>query len=552
MKKQPITTVLSFLIPLLILGILFSNVNTFAQVDNYQITGAKKGEIDTVGFQTAQKAVKEIQGLLETEIEPDKYIMGPNDILSVSVLSSKPIIFDATVAPDGKVLLRGVGIVDLTGKSFAEAVELITNKVKSVYRTDEVMVVLKELRQFKVIIGGSVRKPMTVTATAVDRVSEVIERSGGLKFDASVRKIKLIRNKTGITQYVDLMKFYLLGDKEANPFVQGGDHVVVAPSSEKEIIQIFGQVPSPGEFEFVEGDSLSTIIRFAQGFTESSFLDSVEISRFVDEGTNLERRYLNLNHWKNLLGKKTVLPGDFPLKTGDRVYIRTIPEWNLIKYAILLGEVRYPGKYAITEEERLLDVIERAGGFNKDAAIESIEFIRQQEQDKIDPEMERLKVIPASEMSLSEFRYFQAKKTEKKGAMAIDFKKLLEDHNSDDNILMRHKDSVIVPQRKDYVNIQGRVNNPGNVSYKPGYTYEDYIRLAGGYGYRADEGETFIAKSKGELFLAENKNYVIEPGDVILVPPDKEISWMEVATTSLTVLTQVITIFGVVFTVINF
>lgn len=521
-----------------------------SQVDYYNITGAKKGEIDTIAYQTGQRISKDIEKLLETEIDPKEYILGPNDVLTISILASKPIIFETSITPDGKALVRGVGIVSVKDKTLYEAERIIAEAIRKVYRSEDIMVVLSEMRQFKVIVGGAVRKPMSVSATAADRVSEVIERAGGLKFDASVRKIKLIRNNTRQQIQVDLMKFYLIGDKQSNPYVQGGDHVIVPPSSEHEVIQIFGQIPAPGEFEYVEGDSLSTLIKLGQGFTESAFLDSVEFASFDHKGANLKRQFIDLTPWKALIHQNVPLPGDFPLHNGDRVYVRTIPDWNLIKYAIILGEVKYPGKYAITERERILEMINRAGGFTSDAALESIEFIRQQELDKLDLEMERLKLIPASEMSMSEFRYFQAKKTEKKGAMAVNFRKILEDPNSDDNIFLRHKDSVIVPQKKDYVNIQGRVNNPGNVTYKEGYTFEDYIALAGGYGYRADDGETFIAKSKGELFLAKDKNYVIEPGDVILVPPVKEVSWMEVGTTLLTVVTQIITIFGVVYTLI--
>ena len=78
-----------------------------------------------------------------------------------------------------------------------------------------------------------------------------------------------------------------------------------------------------------------------------------------------------------------------------------------------------------------------------------------------------------------------------------------------------------LPQKKYFVNVQGRVITPGLVTFRENYTYLDYINAAGGFAYRADEGETFIHKTRGEQYLAEDMNYIIEPGDNILVPPEK-------------------------------
>ena len=89
------------------------------------------------------------------------------------------------------------------------------------------------------------------------------------------------------------------------------------------------------------------------------------------------------------------------------------------------------------------------------------------------------------------------------------------------------------------------------ITYNPNFTYLDYIKQAGGFGFRADDDETFIVKSKGQQFLAKKMDYEIESGDYILVPPEPEITFFEIFTTSLTIATQLMTIFGVVFTIIN-
>jgi polysaccharide export outer membrane protein len=149
-------------------------------------------------------------------------------------------------------------------------------------------------------------------------------------------------------------------------------------------------------------------------------------------------------------------------------------------------------------------------------------------------------------MSENEQRYFQARVREKKGYMALDFEKIVSDTNVVDNVYLEDEDSLYVPPKKIFVNVQGRVNNPGLIVYKADYNYMDYITLAGGYGFRADEGETMIVKSKGEQFNAESFDYTIEPGDNILVPPEKEVSGWTVLSEGLTIAVQLASIVGLV------
>jgi protein involved in polysaccharide export with SLBB domain len=535
---------------IIILILIFGFAELFSQIDYSKLTGISKFKIDTLASQNAMNITKETNLLQEKEIDPDEYIVGPGDVFDFTVTTTEPLFMKVKVSPDGQLLIPTVGLILAKQKKLSEVYKIAYEKISKVYKTLEIGFVLSEIRQFKVIVSGSVVKPLSVPSSPLDRVSEVIERAGGTKFDASLRNITVIRGDTVIP--VDLLKFFLVGDKYSNPLVEGGDQILIPPSSEKQQISIFGEVGYPSEFEFVKGDSLSTLIRFAQGFLASAFLDSVEINRFNIDGKLLNRWTMDLSSWNNILLTRGNLKGDFPLEIGDRVYVRILPNWNKEHYVVISGEVKYPGKYAIVEnKDRLHDLFLRCGGFTEEASIPDIEFIRQQEADKKDFEMERLYRTPYPEMSEFEQRYFQSRVREKRGAMAMDFLQVVKDPSSDQNITLFSKDSLIVPTKKNYINVQGRVNNPGNIVYKKGMTYLEYIQLAGGFGYRADENETFIAKSKGEIFLAENMNYTIEPGDVILVPPQKELSFGEIFTAAVTTVAQLLTIAGVIYSILR-
>lgn len=527
---------------------IFSLSILYSQIDYSKITGISKLKLDTLAHKNAIEVSKETFTLLEKEIDAKEYKVGPGDVFEFSVFATEPISYTLKVTPENKILIPTVGLIDVKNLYLDEVYELVNEKIKKVYKTSEVGFILTKPRQFKVIISGSVAKSMSIPSSPTDRASEVIERAGGLKYDASLRNISLIRGEQVIQ--IDLLKFFLAGIKEANPFMEGGDQIIIPPNSERQKISIYGEVGYPGEFEFMPGDSLSTLIRFAQGFLASAQLDSVEISRFDPNEKKLIKRYLDLSDWKDILNTRGNLKGDIPLEIGDRVMVRIIPNWNKEHYVVIAGEVKYPGKYAIIEnKDRIYDLILRCGGFTEDASITDIEFVRQQEAEKRDLEMDRLYRTPSTEMSEFEQRYFQSRVREKRGSMTLNWNKAISEPMSDQNITLFNKDSIIVPTKKNYINVQGRVNNPGNVVFKEGWTYMDYINQAGGFGYRADENETFIAKSKGEIFLAKDMKYVLEPGDVILVPPEKEVSFTEVFKDIITTIAQLTTILGVLFTI---
>lgn len=530
--------------------LMISSLSLFSQIQNKIITGATRNEIDTLAFEKMGKFEDEKSGLLEKEIEPDKYIVGPHDKFVISILTSlENIEFESYISPEGLLLLEGAGYVNLKNKSLSESYDLIRTQLKKYYKTDEIYILLKDIRSFKVAVTGNIGKSMTVPATAVDRVSEIIDKTGGAKFDASIRNILLRRNDS--VYNVDILKYFLIGDENSNPYVRGGDIIIVPEMDKYSSIGIYGEILNEGDFEFVEGDMLSDLIAFGQGFKSSALKDSIEFSRYDETRKFLEKRIIDLSEFDNFNDIKNS-KYDFPLKRGDRIFVRKKPNWDITEYVVLEGEFKYPGKYPIIEgEDSFENVLERAGGFTPNASLENAEFIRQQDVLKKDPEMVRLAKLPPSEMSKSEFRYYQARVREKKGVISINFKSFLTDTILNDDVILFHKDSVIVPRSNEFVNIQGRVNSPGKIKYNPNFTYIDYIESVGGFGYRSDPDETLVTKSQGEIFLAKNMDYQIEPGDVILVPPKDELTFMEIFVESLTILTQLATITGIVLTIVN-
>jgi len=64
----------------------------------------------------------------------------------------------------------------------------------------------------------------------------------------------------------------------------------------------------------------------------------------------------------------------------DNVFIRRVPWWELQRNVYVTGEVKFPRRYNLTRrDEKLLDVLNRAGGLTPDAYVGGAQFFRSQE-----------------------------------------------------------------------------------------------------------------------------------------------------------------------------
>lgn len=509
----------------------------------------RPGEYDTVGYKMATELAKETSGLLDKEINPAEYYVGPGDVFHLFTDIPGTRIEDVQMSPDGKLMVQGIGAISVRGMTLAQAEQAVTAAIRRVFKANAVSLTLKKVRSFKATVVGAVRKPGVIPASATDRVSEIVDRAGGMMFNASLRHI-IIRRDSLPPVTVDLMR-YLSGELAFNPTLRGGDVVYVPVASEKGNIEVAGEVGEPGKFEFRQGDSLFTLLRFAQGLLVSSFLDSVEIVRFTGHGNEIKHLYISLPS-ANIDSIASANNANIPLEIGDRIYVRAKPNWLKQRTVAVTGEVRYPGRYAIYQDStKLSEIIQRAGGMLETASLENIQMVRRRDMYEGDRELSRLYNTPLTEMTESELRYFKARSRENPGIMSVDFRKLIEKNDLQNDIVVADQDSISVPVKKNYINVLGKVVNPGRILYHPGYTYLDYITLAGGFGYRSDPDETLIIKPRGEQALAENTKLSIESGDNILVPEQSEVKFIDIFTRALTIATQLITIAGIIYTIVR-
>jgi protein involved in polysaccharide export with SLBB domain len=251
--------------------------------------------------------------------------------------------------------------------------------------------------------------------------------------------------------------------------------------------------------------------------TESAELDKVTISRFTGVTANYTNFELDLNgdsqDW------------EFSIQADDRIFILSIPDYHLKHRVVLSGEVEYPGAYSIIDKQtKISDVIRRAGGFTEEANLRDAELIRMALSDVVDPEFERLKVIPVADMKDMEYEYFKAKSRERYRVI-VDLQKLFVSKDSTQDIILRHNDQLFIPKLAPTVSVSGQVLNPGILEWKAGENYLYYINSAGGYSYNARKSKIRVIRASTGTWFKPNKRSEILIGDTIFVPekPDRDI-----------------------------
>ena len=105
---------------------------------------------------------------------------------------------------------------------------------------------------------------------------------------------------------------------------------------------------------------------------------------------------------------------------------------------------------------------------------------------------------------------------------------------------MQENDIINIPQKKDYIIMLGQFVNPGKIIFDSTLTVKDYINLAGGFGWRALEGDVRVIKAKTGEWIDADEDVLLQPGDTIWVPEDPPgPKFWEVFTDFLSVFAQV-------------
>lgn len=229
--------------------------------------------------------------LLEDTIDLSTYILGPGDIIGVNIVATDNMIFTLRVNPAGDLFLPTIGVVSVAGKTLDEATyDIQAIVLEKLFINADVSVTLVDIRSFKALVFGAVRKPGYITSTPLTRVAEIIHKAGGLQKYADINNIYLIAPDS-TEKKVNLEKFMLEGDLEENPVLKEGHKVLVKfiPGiSEKggdllnltsNDVLVTGFVNRPGNHPYHPGYSVNDYLSISGGVHINGSRHGIELFR---------------------------------------------------------------------------------------------------------------------------------------------------------------------------------------------------------------------------------------------------------------------------------
>ena len=472
------------------------------------------------------------EGAVDESIDPDEYIVGPGDLIFISISGISETSLNVSINEEGYIYIPKVGGIDLRDLTLKKAKQKIKDEINKFYKDVDVFVSLSKFREIKVTLLGDVKRPFTYTVPANSRLMDLIVHSEGLSKTSSYRNIK-ITSKNGIEKSYDFLSFLRFGDKNENPLLHEGDIVLV--DRVDKTVSISGEVKYPGTYEYVKGETAAHLIKLSGGLLSKARKDTIEIVRFNKDGKSEHSLYYSLNQLKN---------ENIKLEEQDKIIVRKIPEYYIERYVRITGHVKYPGYYKIIKNKTTLkDVIEEAGGFLNNASLKDAVLTRQVGNIKDDAEYERLKTMQRKDMSDDEYAYLKAKSREHPGKVIVNFVGLFKHNDLNDNVILKSGDVITIPKVQNYITMLGQFVKPGNLIYKKGAGVGYYIKKSGGFGWRAESGDVRVIRATTGEWVDASDVDSLYPGDAIWAPesPPPPRFW-DVFTTSLQVVGQVASI----------
>lgn len=281
-------------------------------------------------------------------------------------------------------------------------------------------------------------------------------------------------------------------------------------------LTITGEVAAPGTFVYADNMTLEDLILRAGGLLESASLARVDVSRRVKDPTSTKAQKEIGQLFSFSVKDNYVIEGEvgFRLQPYDIVYVRRSPSYNVQTTITVSGEANFPGSYPLTKrEERLTDLLEKAGGATDYAYLKGARLIRQVNKE----ELVRMKAVLKSASTSGENIAEAALDFNSKYYVGIDLDKAVENPGSKYDVVLREGDELALPVYSNTVRIDGAVLSPNEITCEPNKRIKYYIEQAGGYSQKARKRRKFMISMNGHIMKA-NKHSKVEPGAEIIVP----------------------------------
>ena len=522
-----------------------NDIGTLRNIEVYR-NGKKLSTIDVYEFLFKGKDVGNIRLMEGDVIRVPAY----NQLVHIEGNVKRPMFYELKPNENLSKLIEYAG--GFTGDAYSDVVRLmrlngLDKELHTIEKSEyasyplqdgdvvSIGVVTDEFTN-KVEIGGSVYRPGTYSITNnIKTLKQLISTAEGLTDDAYLDRAFIYREKPD--RSLEVMSFNLgdlMDGTIADIELRKNDIITILnvnKLTERGAYTIQGLVNSPGTYPYAEGTTLEDLILQAGGLREGASTARVEISRRINdpEATDATDQLAQLFVVNIEDGLEHGREKEFMLKPYDMVQVRKSPNYSAQKTISLGGEILFPGNYVIeSRNERISDVIKRAGGLLESAYVKGAYLRRRLTDDQRQMRTETYK-LAASHNQENDSIIIDPSTMATHYFVGIDLQKALDNPGSTNDFVVMPDDELFVPEFQSTVKITGDVLFPNTVVYEKGKKLKYYIEQAGGYGDNARKKNAYIVYMNGTVAKAKG-NVAIEPGCQIIVPtkPDRPFDWNKI------------------------
>ena len=460
---------------------------------------------------------------------PSDFMLGPGDEITIHYYGSKVTSSKQVLSRTGQLNLPLLGPVTLAGLTFSQAQDLVDKRVSAELIGTNVALTLSKLRSITVYVLGEAYSPGTYTISALSSLTNLLFVSGGVNEKGSVRNIEVKRN--GETVHIfDLYDLLLKGDTKSDVRLQAGDAVFIPLI--KKTARADGFFRRPHLYELKEKDEIEDLIFYAGGFTSHVTENAkLELSTINNESKERELSIFFFNEIDKLSKK---------IKNGDALKVFEYGSLEESSFT-LSGEVKFPGTYTVQKGDKLLDIIERAGGISELGYTSGAVFTRKSvaklqkasfersanflEQAIADAITQGSLTLSGSGDSLAPISALisRLRNTRPVGRLIVDVNTLNLKSDPIKNLFIQDGDSLFIPKRPSSVYVVGEVYSPSTHTYNSGISLQQYINKSGGVRNTADNSNMYVILPNGEThpvnrrIFSRDSSYLL-PGSTIVIP----------------------------------
>jgi len=409
---------------------------------------------------------------------PDNYVLGAGDAVFIDIYGASQKTVEATVSPDGFVVVEGYGPIQVAGLTVTQANSRIRSQLGSRYSSSKIRLSVGQTRTITVNVMGEVKTPGTYTLAAFASVFHALYMAGGPNDIGTLRNIKVYR-KNRLVSTVDVYDYILNGKLSGN--VRLGDNDVIVVGAYDCLVNITGKVKRPMYYEMKSTESVGTLVNYAGGFTGDAYRKSIRIVRKSGSQYSVH----NVNEFDM---------ASFRMADNDSVSVDSIlPRYsNMVE---IKGAVFRPGMYQIGDDiYSVKTLLEHAEGVTEEAFTAHAV-------------MHRMKPDRTLE------------------ALSVDIQGIMDGTAAD--IPLKNEDVLFVPTRiesqaEQTIAIHGEVQYPGTYKYAENETLEDFVLQAGGLKETASMHNVLISRRVSnphalttDSLLAQTFKFSLKDGFVI-------------------------------------